>query len=332
MESLSASNVSIYSLALNGDSTTLFALAPDGVYVRDLPGVVNGGCDGAGQRTRQAGSSPCIVEATKCGDPHLIAGCRTKPTLAAVVVDPEGDAREIKGAVTLDGATAGKLKMKSVDGLPTECEPLPPGEVFTGELKLKAKGGGTLQIELMARDKAGNSSLSYALPPYDIVPNKGPTIGKVSLSKLIFQVGEKGTLWVTAELDDDCSVRRASVQFAPKNGKFRGAGSLSDNGRKGDLVAGDGIGTGRAKIKCRSAGAYALQVAVEDGHKEFAYSKKFQLTCLLRSAGVLPGGLAGVPSGDVLGTSRPLTFHWPSTLASACPRASRAPRWWLESA
>jgi hypothetical protein len=236
-------------------------------------------CDGAGVCTHPASSALCIVEAKMCGNTQLIAGCRASPILAAVVVDPEGDARDVQGAVTLNGATAGKLKLKSVAKAPAACGSLPPGQVFAGGLKLKAQGGGTLQIKLMATDTARNSSPSYTLPPYAIVPNTGPTVGEVTLSENTFQVGEKGALRVTAEVDDDCSVRRASVQIAPENGAFRSVGSLSDRGRKGDASAGDGIWSGVAKMQCRSAGTYDLRVAVEDGHGKFAYSNEFPLTC-----------------------------------------------------
>jgi cysteine-rich repeat protein len=237
-------------------------------------------CDGAGACTHLVSREPCVMEGKMCGVTSLIAGCRASPVVAAVVLDPEGDAGDVQGTVTLNGAPAGRLKLKAAPGAPLVCGLFPQGQVFVGELRLKAQGAGALQIRLVATDKAKNVSPPYVLPPYDIVPNKAPSVGEVTLSGDNFPVGEKGELRVTAEVDDDCGVRRASVEVDFGNGRgFLRVGSLSDSGRKGDALAGDGIWSGLAKMQCRSAGTYGVRVAVEDTHREVAYSAESQLTC-----------------------------------------------------
>jgi cysteine-rich repeat protein len=250
----------------------------EGLEECDDGNTAGGDCCSSICQYQPAGSSPCILEARMCGDP--VAGC-VMPMLVAVVADPEGDARDVQGEVTLNGATAGKLKMRPAAGAPGACgsHAFPPGQVFAGQVKLKAKGGGVLEMQLAATDKAKNSSPSYALPPDILQPNAAPEVGEVTLSQDTFRVGEKGALRVTAEADDDCGIRRASVQMAPRNGAFRSVGSLSDRGSKGDASAGDGIWSGVVKMQCREAGLYDLRVAVEDAQREVGYSETFEVTC-----------------------------------------------------
>jgi len=133
---------------------------------------------------------------------------------------------------------------------------------------------------LIATDTARKVSPPYVLPAYDIVLNKAPTVGEVTLSKSSIPVGEKDELRVTAEVDDDCAVSGASVEIDLGNGRgFRRVGSLSDSGSRGDATAGDGIWTGMAKVQCRAPGNLTLQVTVADTHGELTHSDEFALTC-----------------------------------------------------
>ena len=80
-------------------------------------------------------------------------------------------------------------------------------------------------------------------------------------------------------LSDDCGVRSAAVEIDFNDGRgFRRVGSLADNGRNGDRLAGDGVWTGNARVSLPAAGSYAARIAVQDRLGALAPPSPFTLT------------------------------------------------------
>jgi hypothetical protein len=56
-----------------------------------------------------------------------------------------------------------------------------------------------------------------------------------------------------------CRIRKAKAEADLGRG-FRRIGSLRDNGKKGDAVAGDGLFTGRLKVRPTATGTFPVRV------------------------------------------------------------------------
>jgi hypothetical protein len=187
------------------------------------------------------GSPPSIVTARIAGDPaSLVANCPVSKTLIAVVADPDGDATRVDVTVTLDGQQVAALTLGP--GTPPGDLVLPPGAAFTGTLRTPAGDPGALTIAFTARDAGGRTSAPAVLGlPLDATAS--PIVRNVAVVPPSVVAGVRTELTVTATVADDCGIKRASLE-ADRGKGFRRFVRLRDDGRKGDLVAGDGIFTG----------------------------------------------------------------------------------------
>ena len=221
-----------------------------------------------------------VIRAAKIvGEPaSLVAGCPARNTLVAVAEDALGTRASVGGTISLDGAPLGRVSLRAVTTPPPGSAPLPPGQVYSAIAQFRASVPGTLAIDLLMVDNARNVSDPFTLT-FPVVSNAPPVIGAISASGTTFTAGVSGVLHVEAPLADDCAVRSAVVEIDFADGKgFRRTRTMTDNGRNGDAVAGDGIWTAEASMRLRVPGSYEARVTAQDALGLLTRSGSFTLT------------------------------------------------------
>jgi hypothetical protein len=183
----------------------------------------------------------------------------------------------VGGTMSLDGVLTGRVSLRVVATPPPGSAPLPPGQVYSAPTKFRLAVPGTLDINLIATDRARNVSDPFALS-FPVVNNAPPVIGAISTSGPPFTAGAVGVLHVESPLADDCAVRSAVVEIDFADGRgFRRAAAMTDNGRGGDATAGDGVWTANPSVRFSAPGTYAARVTAQDVLKLVTHSSPFML-------------------------------------------------------
>ena len=214
------------------------------------------------------------------GDPDtLVAGCRVRQDFVAVAVGPPGDLPGVSGQMFLDGLSIGGVRLNPVSAPPAGVGTLPPGQIYSGQVQIRARVPGLLTATFVATDRLRHASAPVSLE-VPVVQNSAPVIQSMEpLSVDTFPVGVKYSLVVKAHLTDDCRVAGAWVEVDYGNGRgFRPVGSLRDDGRSPDSAAHDDDWAGIAQIQFLRPGTYPLRLAVQDDHRFVAYSSPVPIT------------------------------------------------------
>ncbi len=90
-----------------------------------------------------------------------------------------------------------------------------------------------------------------------------PTLLAPSLSPAVVPAGVRSTVAATVRVFDACGARKVKLEADLGRG-FRRAGSLRDDGRKGDPAAGDGLFTGTLRVRPAQPGAFPVRATVRN--------------------------------------------------------------------
>lgn len=220
---------------------------------------------------------PQIALAEIIGATPLVVGCRVRPTLLAVVDDPDGDASAVAGSLMLDGLPIGTASLRLVTTPPPGAGMLPPGKIFTAALQIRAPSPGQLAISLTAMDRLRNASAPEVVQ-VSMVANAPPVLGTIETGELLAVAGLRNLIDFSVEVSDDCQTRSVSVEIDLGDGRgFRRVGSPRDDGRNADAAAGDGTWTGAAKLSFRAPGNFPIRVTAMDSHGATASSAPLSL-------------------------------------------------------
>jgi len=210
--------------------------------------------------------TPTIRAALVLGAQGLSRACPASKTIAAVVDPGTGGAPQVSATLAVNGTAAGTVQL-TPSTLPSDV--LPPGPGYAGELSLDSPDAGTLQVTVEARNAAGAAlPFSFSLPIVNALP---PTVLAPTLTPSSVRANARSTITVTARVADDCRLRTVRAEVDLGRG-FRGVGSLRDRGRKGDAVAGDGVFTGKIKLRARHPGTFPVRVTARNRQKLSATS------------------------------------------------------------
>jgi hypothetical protein len=205
---------------------------------------------------------PIIKGAAVDGRPAIVRSCPTRRRLAAVVDPGSGGTPTVSATLALNGAPVTTLTLSPTT--PSADLPLPAGPTFAERFSLAKPALGVLELTVNAVSSAGSAvPFSLSLP---VVNAMAPTALAPVLETTSVPVGVRSTLAATARVFDDCPIRRVRLMADLGRG-FRGAGALRDNGRKGDAVAGDGIFTGRLRVKPSQPGSVPVRVVARNKAK-----------------------------------------------------------------
>lgn len=245
---------------------------------------------------------PQIVLAEFLGATSPVVGCRVRPTVLAVVDDPDGDASAVLGSLTLDGVQIGSASLRLVSTPPPGAGMLPPGRIFTAALQIRATSPGQLAISLTATDRLRNTS-GPEVVQVPMVANAPPVLGDIVTGELLAVAGLRNLIDFSVEVSDDCQTRRVSVEIDLGDGRgFRRVGSLRDDGRNGDAVAADGTWTGMAKLSFRAPGTFPMRLRAEDSLGASTSSAPLSLT-VIDNANLVSGNIyaaeGSAADGDV---------------------------------
>lgn len=206
------------------------------------------------------GTAPSIASAQVMGHPaNLVAGCPVAPRLMVAVTDPQGDDDAVTLAYAVDGAPAGSGTLSRSQVPPAG---VPGGTLYRGRLGVARTTGTTAAVTIVASDAAGHDSTPVTLS-FPVVASAVPSVDEVTLSPATATALVRSDVLVSARVGDDCGVQRAIVEVDEGAG-YRRVGSLRDDGRRGDAVAGDGIYSGRVKRRFAVAGALPLRVSARN--------------------------------------------------------------------
>jgi hypothetical protein len=162
-------------------------------------------------------------------------------------------------SLTLDGAALGTIVLRA--GSAPAGTTLPPGPVYRGNVSLGALQPGTLAVTVNASNAGGSAlPVTTSLP---VVAQAAPTIGAVAGVPASVPLAPRLKITVSAPVHDGCGVGSVTAYVDTGRG-FRRAGKLTDRGRRGDAVAGDGIFTGRVAIKTTVPGTFPLHLVAKD--------------------------------------------------------------------
>ena len=235
-------------------------------------------------------AAPQIVLSEILGAAPLVVGCRVRPTLLAVVDDPDGDASAVAGALRLDGVPIGTASLRLVPTPPPGAGMLPPGNIFTAALQIRATSPGLLSISLTAMDRLRNTSAPEVVQT-PMVANTPPVFGDIVTGELLAVAGLRNLIDFSVEVSDDCQTRSVSVELDLGDGRgFRRVGSPRDDGRNGDAAAGDGTWTGMAKLSFRAPGTFPIRVTAADSHGASTSSAPLSLT-VIDNANLVSGSI-----------------------------------------
>jgi hypothetical protein len=193
----------------------------------------------------------------------LVRNCPTSKTIATVVDAPAGSAPTVSASLAVGGTSLGTVSLAPAV-LPAGL-PLPSGSGFAGDFVLHDPPVGVLQVTVNAQNGAGTATpFAFALPIVEAMP---PTVLPPTLTPDAIPTAPRTIVVVTARVLDDCRVRRVIVEADLGMG-FRRVGSLKDNGKRGDAVAGDGLYVGRVRrIKVSSPGPVPVRVVARNRAK-----------------------------------------------------------------
>ncbi len=206
---------------------------------------------------------PTVRGAAIVGEPAALSrACPAQKTIAAVVDAGTGGASEVSVTLSVNGTIARTLSLSPAT-LPPDLT-VPPGPGYAGDFSLDSPDLGTLQITIEARNAAGSAPpLSFSLPIVRALP---PTVLAPVLTPSSLPAGVRSVVTVTARVGSDCRVRK--VRAAADLGRgFRGIGALRDGGKKGDAIAGDGLFTGKLKLRPRRTGTFPVRVTARNRQK-----------------------------------------------------------------
>jgi hypothetical protein len=192
----------------------------------------------------------------------LVRDCPTSKTIVAVVDAPAGSSPTVSASLAVGATSLGTISLAPA-ALPSTL-PLPPGPRFAGDFVLRDPPVGVLQVTVNAQSGAGGATpFAFALP---IVAAMPPTVLPPTLTPDAIPAVRATPVVVAASVLDDCRVRRVIVQADLGRG-FRRVGSLKDNGKRGDAVAGDGVFGGVGKIRASSPGGVPVRVVARNRAK-----------------------------------------------------------------
>jgi len=213
-------------------------------------------------------ATPTIRAALLVGAPAgLSRACPAPKTIAAVVDAGTAGTPQVSATVAVNGTTVATVPLAPA-ALPPDLA-VPPGPGYAGELSLDRPDTGTLQVTVEASNAAGAAQpLSFSLPIVNALP---PGVSAPTLVPSSVPPNVRSTITVTARVDDDCRLRTVRAEADLGSG-FRSIGSLRDRGRKGDAAAGDGLFTGKLKVRPRRSGTVPVRVTARNRQKLSATS------------------------------------------------------------
>lgn len=183
------------------------------------------------------GGGPSVLAAGLTDDvPTLSLACPVVRTLWAVAGGTSPLAVEAR--LALDGQPFGEIQLAS-GALPPGVT-APAGTPFVGTFDGVAPSAGTLTVELAATDAGGVTS-----PPFVLARAVAASVPALIedvrvVPNPVHLVRRRITLTISAGVRDDCGVRRVRG-LLDAGGGLRRLGRLTDTGRRGDVVAGDGV-------------------------------------------------------------------------------------------
>ena len=206
---------------------------------------------------------PTVRGAAIVGEPAALSrACPAQKTIAAVVDAGTGGASEVSATLSVNGTIARTLSLTPAT-LPPDLT-VPPGPGYAGDFLLDSPALGTLQITVEARNAAGSAApLSFSLPIVRALP---PTVLAPVLTPPSLPAGARSVVTVTARVGGDCRVRKVRADTDLGRG-FRRIGALRDRGKKGDAVAGDGLFTGRLRLRPRRTGIFPVRATASNRQK-----------------------------------------------------------------
>jgi hypothetical protein len=204
-------------------------------------------------------ATPVVRGALILGQPALARACPASRTLAAVVDAGTGGAPMVSATLAVNGTLVRTLSLSSATLSPEL--PLPPGPGYDAAFTLDRPDLGVLEVTVQARNAAGDAApLSFSLPIVSALP---PAVAAPTLTPATLAAGVRAVVVATARVSDDCRIRRVRAEADLGRG-LRRLGSLRDNGKKGDAVAGDGLFTGRLKLRPAQPGTFAVHVTARN--------------------------------------------------------------------
>lgn len=214
-----------------------------------------------------------ILAATFGSDPpSLVAGCRARQTLLAVVADPRGPSQGVTGQVFLNDVPAGTVRLASLAAPPAGSAPLPPGQLFGASVALRLASTGDLRVELVATDRLGRPSAPFTLAAA-VAEDQPPSVQDLQVIPATLPAGVWTNVQASAIIVEDCGVRRASAEIDLGDGRgFRRTIALRDDGLSGDTQARDGRWTGSADFVLPGPGTYPLRVRAQDASGAIGFS------------------------------------------------------------
>lgn len=205
------------------------------------------------------GTAPAIASAKLVNQPaNLVASCPAPPKLLVAVTDPQGDDDSVTLAYTVDGVSAGGGMLTLSQTPPAD---VPGGRLYRGRFGVVATPGTTAGVSIVAHDAAGHDSTPVVLS-LPVVESSLPSIAELALSPATVTAQVRTNVLVSARIADDCGVQRVIAQVDEGLG-WRRVAALRDDGRHGDLAAGDGIYSGRIK-RTFAAGALPVRVSARN--------------------------------------------------------------------
>ncbi len=193
------------------------------------------------------------------GGPAALVGPCAAPKALVAVVD---DAASVEASLALDGAPVGGTLAMVANPAPPDT-PLPAGPTYTAPFVLPGGALGTLIATVTGRDASGVAGTPATLQ-IPVVASSPSAFGPVTLVPEAVEPRGFRRVLVSARVTDDCGLRRVSVEADSGRG-FKRRGRLRDDGRKGDAVAGDGVFSGRLRVRARAPGTtVSIRVAAKN--------------------------------------------------------------------
>ena len=204
--------------------------------------------------------SPVIKGATIVGQPPAIErGCTAPQTLVAVI---DGPAVTATATLKANGSPVAVVDLKATRAQGGGS--LPPGPVYQGRFRLTDPPLGQLEIAVTATNSSGSTApLTLSYPILDDVP---PSVTNLTILPTSLPAGVRTPVTVTAQVADGCGSSRVQAEIDRGSG-FRRLARLTDKGRHGDAVAGDGIFTVQRRLSMKTPGTYPVRVLVRDSQR-----------------------------------------------------------------